>query len=790
MVPGDRLRRPWVALCLLALAAGCATQRVDPGEDDAATVEDQGVPKKEDVGEAPPEDAGLPPEDTGNEPVDTGNEPADTGNEPLDSGNGPVDTGVGPVDTGNGPVDTGVVPPQDSAVCPTGFSNCAGQCRALSLDPANCGACGRACATGQQCLLGVCLCPSSTTLCSGACVDTRTDAANCGACGRACATGQQCMSGMCRVVCAAGQTLCGSTCVNTQTDAANCGACGTTCLNGAVCTTGRCTGGNVGGTMFQVVSLNTTGCRVADHNVTTGDDRGAIAVSDTQVFYTGDTATGRFDPDTLMGSSVGASYDAMFSNLRSGQLFTLAVGSQPLTSSGGRVDGILELNRTSGARTTTRLALSPPITIPSFFSSTSPLGFFSGWDRLVILAGGRGYNVNLTNGGVTDLGAVSLPTTAQTCEVGALWGVAEFFNNAVHVAFVQRASVGAAVVARMRLPDGMITPLAQFTNLSDMCAFSVSPARRRWYFHHEGMSQFGGTSETVGYCDAVMAGTSLPCPTGLSLCGSFCRNTQNDPQNCGGCGMGCPSDRTCSAGTCVAPCPTGQGLCGGVCTDLQSNNANCGACGRTCISGQFCAAGNCIGGPRYTRSNSMEPFVQACSTAGNTRVLSSQDDGTTTFAAPFPLRFWGSLLTAPRVTVSTNGWISPTHADTGIAYLTGTIPSSSSPNGVIAAQWRDLETGPSGICVVTTGTSPNRRWIFQWANARYYADTGSSLDFEIVLHETTGVIDLLYSTMTGAQSSTVGIENSTGTIGLGGCEDGTTTCTTPSNTRIRFTPSP
>jgi len=785
MLLGSRDRCLRAALCLWALVAvGCATQRVEPGEGelDAAVTEDLGTPK-EDLGTPPPDDTGTKP------PVDTGNGPEDTGTvPPVDTGNGPTDTGTVPqVDTGNGPVDTGTVPPQDAATCLPGFTNCAGQCRALPLDPANCGACGRACATGQDCLLGVCLCPSRTSFCGGACVDTSTDGANCGGCGRACAAGQQCMGSTCRVVCAAGQTLCGSTCVALPSDANHCGACGNRCLNSAVCTDGRCVGGSVAGTMFQVVSLNTTGCRVADHNTVTGDDRGALAVSDTQVFYTGDTASGRFDPDVLTGSSVGAQYDGLVSNLRSGQVYTLAVGDQPMTTTGGRIDTLLELNRTTGARTTTRITLSPPIVLPALI--TAGIGFFSGWDRVVVLAGGRGYNINLTNGGVTDLGAVTFPSNAQRCEVGALWGVAEFFNNAVHVAYVQQAVGGQSIVSRMRLPDGMTSPLSQFTSLSDMCAFSVSPARRRWYFHHEGSSQFGGTLETVGYCDAVMAGTTLPCPTGLTACGAFCRNTQNDAQNCGACGMGCASDRTCMNGSCVAPCPAGQGLCGSTCTDLQSNNSNCGSCGRTCISGQFCASGACIGGPRYTRSNSPESFVQACSAPGNTRVLLDLDDGTTTFAAPFPLRFWGTLLASPRVVLSSNGWISPTHLDTGLAYLTGTIPSSGAPNGVIAAQWKDLRTGPAGVCVVTTGTTPNRRWYFQWANATNYAG-GGSLDFEIVLHESTGIIDMLYGTMTGAQMSTVGVENSTGSLGVGGCEDGTTTCTIAGNTRIRFTPSP
>jgi hypothetical protein len=46
------------------------------------------------------------------------------------------------------------------------------------------GACVDVCTTGQ-------------TNCSGACVNLQTSAANCGACGRACASGLACVAGLC-----------------------------------------------------------------------------------------------------------------------------------------------------------------------------------------------------------------------------------------------------------------------------------------------------------------------------------------------------------------------------------------------------------------------------------------------------------------------------------------------------------------------------------------------------------------------------------------------------------------
>ncbi|MBK6533330.1 MAG: hypothetical protein IPF99_28215 [Deltaproteobacteria bacterium] len=59
----------------------------------------------------------------------------------------------------------------------------------------------------------------------------------------------------------------------------------------------------------------------------------------------------------------------------------------------------------------------------------------------------------------------------------------------------------------MAVPSGVRTVLATFSSLSDMCSFTVSPSTSRWYWHHEGGSQFGGSDESIGYCTAAfMAG--------------------------------------------------------------------------------------------------------------------------------------------------------------------------------------------------------------------------------------------------------------------------------------------
>lgn len=114
---------------------------------------------------------------------------------------------------------------------------CSGACVDLTA-PANCGACGNACATGQSCTAGACACPAGQVACNGICVDTQTSADNCGACNQACATGAMCTAGSCG--CAAGQTTCSGVCVDTTQSDANCGACGQACAMGATCSAGKC----------------------------------------------------------------------------------------------------------------------------------------------------------------------------------------------------------------------------------------------------------------------------------------------------------------------------------------------------------------------------------------------------------------------------------------------------------------------------------------------------------------------------------------------------------------------
>lgn len=143
--------------------------------------------------------------------------------------------------------------------CKPGFGDCndafcSDGCEVdLRKDPANCGACGNACAPGQTCNRGTCECPEGTTRCYGICVDTSNDPENCGDCGTTCPGpsngkgGPTCEGGKCGYVCFPGFADCDKRIENgceaaLETSQRTCGSCDVQCdiAGGQPCVGGKC----------------------------------------------------------------------------------------------------------------------------------------------------------------------------------------------------------------------------------------------------------------------------------------------------------------------------------------------------------------------------------------------------------------------------------------------------------------------------------------------------------------------------------------------------------------------
>ena len=253
---------------------------------------------------------------------------------------------------------------------------------------------------------------------------------------------------------------------------------------------------------FQIVSLRTSNSMVQDHNNVTGDDRGGIAASTGTVFYTGDSATARLNADNLSGgTSLGVRYDALFTDLATETIWTLASGANPIANNGGTVtvSTLIRLDSTTGALTFNRVTLDRTINL----NQNNNVGIFSGFGWVLIHDGSQVFGIQISSGHVEPLGTVG-SLNHQFCENWAYWGIAEFFAGTFHLVYVQNQ----INIVRTRVSDGTTTTLLgtpELTNLSDMCSITAIPSRGRWYFHHEGGSQFGGNAETVGYADAVFA---------------------------------------------------------------------------------------------------------------------------------------------------------------------------------------------------------------------------------------------------------------------------------------------
>ena len=161
---------------------------------------------------------------------------------------------------------------------------------------------------------------------------------------------------------------------------------------------------------------------------------------------------------------------------------------------------------------------------------------------------------------------------------------------------------------------------------------------------------------------------------------------------------------------------------------------------------------------------------QAGSIAGGSLIAASRNDDTTfpiSLPPGFAFSVYGTAVTA--LTGDTNGTLQ--FAASGSSTATNTALPAAFSAPTLFAFWDDLDmsagvTTGGGVYTATNGTAPNRTFDIEW-RARRWANSGSgapTVQFMVRLHETSHLIEVFYSNVSGnnggggGASATVGIQ--------------------------------
>ncbi len=218
-------------------------------------------------------------------------------------------------------------------------------------------------------------------------------------------------------------------------------------------------------------------------------------------------------------------------------------------------------------------------------------------------------------------------------------------------------------------------------------------------------------------------------------------------------------------------------------------------CLGTVVNIQDCAnIGSSVGGPGtsigpYQVLNI--PYAPDPFTAGTS--ISLTDDAVSSVQnIGFPFCFFGTSYT--QFYIGSNGWIS-FGAGQPTTFTSATIPTTATnvPKNCIMGPWQDWHPGIGGtIKYQVLGTAPYRRLVVSWNAVPMFSCTTTYGTFQIVIFETTNVIETRIQdkpncTTWAGGTATHGLHNSAGTVGVIIPGRNSTQWTT-TNEGYRFTP--
>ena len=138
------------------------------------------------------------------------------------------------------------------------------------------------------------------------------------------------------------------------------------------------------------------------------------------------------------------------------------------------------------------------------------------------------------------------------------------------------------------------------------------------------------------------------------------------------------------------------------------------------------------------------PYTPDNFNSGTPLVWQTNGDDEVHFGIPigFPFCFFGNTRTT--FDIGTNGWVGFSNGPTN--FSAQPIPSTNAgvPKDCIMGIWQDWWPSLSGgsIRYYVTGTAPFRRMVVNWLNTPLYSCTNLIGTFQIILYETTNVIDV------------------------------------------------
>ncbi len=171
----------------------------------------------------------------------------------------------------------------------------------------------------------------------------------------------------------------------------------------------------------------------------------------------------------------------------------------------------------------------------------------------------------------------------------------------------------------------------------------------------------------------------------------------------------------------------------------------------------------------YPHSPQFE-WIEVAPTAGGPGTsIPLGDDATQYVDLPFTFRFYGQSYNG--ISICSNGWLAFGQTNS-TSYGNDPIPSTDSPNNIVAAYWDDMNPRDGGQVAYYADTA-NHRFIVEWYQVPHYSG-GSPETFEVILYDPAyyptptgdGEIVVQMNSNPSQSDYTMGIENASGTDGI------------------------